>query len=131
MPQVIKLGARLCGTGPHAHLPYMGRMGGRYPLSVPVVPGRSSTPSRGAAIIQRAGITSIAYFGFFLNNGILHLCRFSSVVEHLTCNEGVPGSNPGSGSSHSGNVTVNSLPFPSSLLNVMVPPKFSTIVLLM
>ena len=48
-------GARLCGTGPHAHLLYMGRMGGRYPLGVPVMPGRSSTPSRDAVIIQRAG----------------------------------------------------------------------------
>lgn len=71
----------------------MGRMGGRYPLGVPVVPGRSSLRSRRKAIIERAGMLSIAYFRFFLNNygryspyAILFIGRCSSVVEQRTCN---------------------------------------------
>lgn len=48
-------GARLCGTGPHAALPDMYGVGGRYPLGVPLLSGRSSFPSSGEAVIKRAG----------------------------------------------------------------------------
>ena len=60
---------------------------------------------RRRAIIQRAGSPSIAYQRLPFNNfrefsdiATLQSRRFSSVVEHLTCNEGVPSSNLGSGS---------------------------------
>lgn len=44
-------GARLCGTGPRAVLPYIHGAGGRYPLGVPSLSGRSSIPAKGVAVI--------------------------------------------------------------------------------
>jgi hypothetical protein len=53
-------GARLCGTGPSALLPDMQRRGGRYPLGVPMVPGRSSPNHDGYGAIAEGAAGALS-----------------------------------------------------------------------
>ena len=54
------------------------------------------------------------------NRARVDVCRRVFCIVYRTTNE-----------NHTGSVTINSLPFPSSLVKVSVPPRASTIVLLM